>query len=76
MATKRCSAPRRGPHCYEFAERGGYSLGTTTIGGGFSSWGIGWAPAGTWQSSYWSANVTVLPQSQFLTLWLPYEGRA
>ena len=64
-----------GPHCYEFAERGGTSLSSTTIGGGFSAWGIGWVPRGTWQSSYWSANVTAFPQSDFLSLWVPYVDR-
>jgi hypothetical protein len=65
-----------GPHCYEFAERGGYGGDVSMLGGGGSSWGIGTVPAGLWQSSYWSANATAFPQSEFVTLWLSYEGRA
>ena len=64
-----------GPHCHDFAERGGRSLSTTTLGGGWAFWSIGGAPAGTWRSSYWSANTAAFPQSDFLTLWVAYEGR-
>lgn len=65
-----------GPHCYTFNERGGYGAGGGALGGGSASWGLGIVPAGTWRSSYWSANASATPQSQFLTLWLSYEGRA
>lgn len=64
-----------GPHCYEFAERGGRSASTTTLGEGWSTWGTGHVPPGTWRSSYWSANTAAFPQSDFLTLWVSYEGR-
>lgn len=65
-----------GPHCYDFAERGGYSMSTTVVGGGWSFWSLGNVPPGTWQSSYWSVNAMALPQSQFLTLWVAYEGQS
>ena len=65
-----------GPHCYDFAERGGRSWSTSTLGGGWWFWGIGHVPAGKWRSSYWSVDATAFPQSDFLTLWLSYEGRA
>jgi hypothetical protein len=65
-----------GPHCREFSERSGYALSRTTVGGGFAFWGLGHVPAGRWRSSYWSADVRAFPESDFLTLWLAYEGRA
>lgn len=66
-----------GPHCLTFAERYGFGGGGgSLIGGGAASWGLDTVPAGTWRSSYWAVNATAFPQSQFLTLWLSYEGRA
>ncbi|MDQ3914649.1 MAG: hypothetical protein M3323_04850 [Actinomycetota bacterium] len=62
-----------GPHCREFAERGGWSYSTTTFGGGWATWGIGTVPAGKWRSSYYAANAAAVPESDFVTLWLAYE---
>lgn len=61
-----------GPHCYEFAERGGMGAGFG-LAGGNSAWGIGNVPAGRWRSSYWAVNVSAFPRTDFLTLWLSYE---
>lgn len=62
-----------GPHCLRFTERGGFGFSTTTLGGGWSTWGLGNVPPGKWRSSYWATDVTAFPASDFLTLWLAYE---
>lgn len=65
-----------GPHCYNWAERGGLGAGGGVFGGGSSAWGMGTVPRGRWQSSYWSADASAFPKSRFLTLWLAYEDLA
>lgn len=62
-----------GPHCLNFAERGGWGYSTQTLGGGWATWGIGHVPAGKWRSSYWAANAAAVPDTEFVTLWLAYE---
>ena len=66
-----------GPHCLEFAERGGAGSSFATLGeGGFRSWGTGTVPPGEWRSSHWATTASASANPQFLALWLSYEDPA